>query len=223
MKKIGLLIAALLVMVASPARAQLVIGMYGDSTMYGSTLVSGAYVQSPNNIPAGVEWSLIHINGFNVTVENHGAGGTTCPKLLWGAPSLGIPRSWADEMAVSAAAIVVVNEGLNDGESDADFTWCYGQLWSLANQRGKIFVIQTPNPIANDPISRVAHLVSLERQVADQYGIFVIDEYTDILNNVVGLQSHLPDGIHPDDALYGYMGQSALRILAPLVALLQNH
>lgn len=203
------------------------IGMYGDSTMWGATLanpsVPGVYLQSPANEPAQVAWNLIRSVNPAITVENHGVGGTTCADLLWGNQSLGVQRSWVMEMAASMATIIVVNEGLNDGpargETNEDFSWCYGQLWAGAVNQGKIFVIETPNPLVNDPSGRIAMISQMEHDVADEYGIFVIDQYSNIIANVVNWQSHLPDGIHPDAALYGYKARTALRLLTPMVML----
>lgn len=187
------------------------IAMYGDSTAYGLTLANGVHSQSPYNEPASLQWAMQQQFGPVVTVENHGVPGSTCPEILWGTAP--VTKSWAVEMANSNADIVTANPGINDAflpnESNADFTFCMGQLAQIAKQYGKTFVIETPNPIDYGQNANIGSLVHDEQSL----GVPMIDQWNNIQSTVPNWATYLPDHVHPDDDLYAYKAQYSFLIL----------
>lgn len=183
--------------------------MYGDSTTWGTTFETGTYTQSPHNEPLSLQWAMQNQFGPNVTVENHGVPGATCPELLWGTAPAAL--SWTQQMAATSAQIVTMNCAINDAflpdETDADFQYAYGQFAQIAKQYGKTFVIMTPNPINDPHNTNIWSLVHDEQYVAQVQGVALIDQWNNIQNTIPNWASDLPDNIHPNDALYEYKAQ----------------
>ncbi|WP_229288144.1 SGNH/GDSL hydrolase family protein [Burkholderia pseudomallei] len=194
----------------SPAPSKTVkIAMYGDSTAYGTTFEAGAYVQSPHNEPASIQFALQRKYGTAVTVENRGVPGSTCGQWMWGQND--VKQAWTVEMAKSDAQIITMNCAINDAflpnETDQDFQYVYGQFAQIARQYGKTFVIVTPNPIDDPHNDRLEELVRSQHYVAQIQQVGIIDQWSAIQQAMPNWQANLPDRIHPNGALYEYMAQ----------------
>lgn len=192
-----------------PSSKTVKIAMYGDSTAFGTTFVAGAYIQSPHNEPASVQFALQRRYGDAVTVENRGVPGSTCGQWLWGQKD--VQQAWAVEMSKSDAQIVTMNCAINDAflpnETDQDFQYVYGQFAQTARQYGKTFVIVTPNPIDDPHNARLEELVRSQHYVAQLQQVEIIDQWSTIQQAMPNWRANLPDRIHPNDAVYEYMAQ----------------
>jgi hypothetical protein len=212
--------ALLLLSFSSQAKTPVKIAMYGDSTVWGSTTwPDGSWGQNPHNEPVTLGWLLAQALGEGkVVVENHGIGGINCGDLLYGKGL--VKTKWDDEMASSDADIVTFNPAINDafvpGLTDQDFIFCYSQLTAIAKNHGKTVVIMTPNPINNTHNATIWSLVNDERYVAQQEQVFIVDQWTTIMNTYPW-QQHLPDNIHPDTDLYEYKASLSYQTIKPIV------
>lgn len=190
------------------------VAFYGDSTAWGVTMLpNSTYVRTKANEPAGLEWLLQARFGAHVFVENHGKPGSTCADFLWGAN--GVVRDWDAEMSTSPVDIVIVNFGLNDAGamSMQDFQFCMQQLAGKAQSNGKLFVVNTPNPVTLHYNSTYWSIVHIDKAL----GVPVADHWNGIMNDVPGWETMLPDGIHPNDALYANKALRTFNVLAPYV------
>lgn len=198
------------------------IAMYGDSTTYGMTGVSLGTVQSPMNEPAQLG-RMITAAGYDATVTNHGLPGEVTADLLHGTGSF--PRTWAAEMSLSTADIVVVNLGMNDTraifvlgtETPEQFRSNWTQIIQIAHAAGKIIFIETPNPAWAPDQKQVLWAAVMEMQVlfASSADTGWIDQYTNIVDHYPDWQAALADGVHPDASLYTQKATIDLLYLAP--------
>lgn len=193
------------------------IAMYGDSTTWGITLVHGQYVQSPTNQPAVLQ-RMFEDAHDSVIVENHGVLGATCMDLLRGQIT-GASIPWDKEMEQSNADIVVMNIGINDVQrkTQGRVPECYRKLAAITKAHGKLFVIETPNPVTpswGDQVGDVA-------KEARDSGSIVIDQWTSI-QRIPRWNEMLPDGIHPNGTLYRYEAIIAFPLLSKLAASLST-
>lgn len=194
------------------------IGFYGDSTAYGTTMnVDGTYTRTRDNEPSLLEWKFQTIYGNRVFVENHGVPGSICSDFLWA--QNGVTRSWRDEMASSPADIIIFNTGINDAGrmSNDDFTFCYQQIAGIAKQAGKVFVIESPNPVNFTWNSSMWNIQHLEDAIVQQMSLPFIDQWTTLQANYGDWVTHLPDGIHPDPSGYAIKAQFTFSVIDPLV------
>jgi len=191
------LLAALLFSANAGAETPVTIVMYGDSTTWGKTLLHGAYSQSPTNEPGELQ-RMFDEAGEHVVVKNRGVSGLSCLDFLQGKPFHGLD-AWDVEMKRSNADIVVMNVGINDVllRPGAGISDCYARLSAIAKANGKIFVIETPNPVAYFWNARVGRVAAQGRDA----GLVVIDQWTAI-QKIPNWRSMLSDGVHPDAALY---------------------
>lgn len=203
---------------------KLKIAMFGDSTMWGVTVINGVTAQSPTNAPATFQLLLDKEFGRGVVaVENHGVGGSFCSQWLNGVISDGVKinKTWQQQVASTDAKILVMNVGINDAyqpdsiQSQTAFQQCYYQLAKVAQDAGKIFVFQTPNPI----FSAHSALVKQRRDdIVLIQSIFSGFPIIDIHSVQIDWRSHLPDSIHPDDEGYRIVGWHHFHVLSPLIA-----
>jgi hypothetical protein len=200
--------------------SSVVIALYGDSTMWGTTLVNGVYTQSPDNEPALLQIAFNTSFPGRVAVLNRAVPGSTCPELLYGQPPIAQP--WAVEMASSPAQIVAWNQEINDafipGYTDADEIYCESQLVAIARTYGKTVLIMSGNPINDSHNSIMWSLTHDILYVGQQLQVPVIDQWDTILNWYPDWQADLPDNIHPDARLYTYKAGVSYNILEPIVA-----
>ncbi|NID15370.1 SGNH/GDSL hydrolase family protein [Luteibacter yeojuensis] len=197
------------------------IGFYGDSTVYGSTLVDGEYPQSPSNEPEILQ-ALLQARyrgneSSNVYVENHGVPGSVCSDFLWGQNK--VKSDWKTEMATSPVDIVIMGTGINDAGrlSYNDLIFCYQHLSAIANQAGKIFIVETPNPVDYAWNSDLWSVVHVETYAASSTGALLIDQWNYIMASVPNWSSMLSDKIHPNDSLYSLKAAHTFKVIAPAV------
>jgi acyl-CoA thioesterase-1 len=199
-----------------------IIAMYGDSTTYGTVFLNGAYSVTANSEPS-VLGSLLP----GAIIENHGGGGSTSFDLLNGAgtgrtPQEWLPNNWWQEMAASKADIVTINLGMNDAfyTDENFFKQAITDLVTIARNAGKTVIVETPNPLAGyytEPWrDRVAAYAAEAAAAARAAGATVVDQWAGV-QKMPEWRSHLPDGIHPDDAMYAFKADLAAAALAPLV------
>jgi hypothetical protein len=149
------------------------------------------------------------------SVNNEGVNGTTACELLNGTD--GRHPAWAVQMANSAASFVIINHAINDSQQEAadQYAGCLTQLVQQARSRGKTVILETPNPTKYGELDT---FVAVMKNVANQQGVAVIDEYrylNDYLNGASVYQI-CPDGIHPTDDIYKMKGQYAAQNFARL-------
>ena len=208
-----------------PATApKLKIAMFGDSTMHGTTGTIGHYVQSQTNAPASFQKLLDTEYGPGVVVvKNEGIGGSYCSQWLNGSPTdaVRIDKTWKQQVASTDAKILVMNVGINDAyqvapvQSQTDFQQCYYQLAKVAQDAGKIFVFQTPNPI----FTAHAALVKQRRDdIVLVQSIFSGFPIIDIHSVKIDWEKHLPDQTHPDDEGYQIVGWHQFHVLNSVIA-----
>lgn len=197
----------------------MVVAAYGDSTQQGSVFVSSAvgYVASPNAPPSEAQMHLRAWSGKPVIVVNEGRGGTNSLQLLNGTDvSGGLPSHlpWYQEMARSPAHVVSINHSINDRARPlADFKATMKTLTLIAQNYGKVVVLETANPIVHgttfsDTFNLADHAARAQavREVADETGAILCDQYAYIMDNGYATLAYLPDGIHPSNALYAIKG-----------------
>ncbi|GAB7525312.1 SGNH/GDSL hydrolase family protein [Paraburkholderia sp. 2C] len=216
---------------APPVPKSVLIETYGDSTTAGNELIDGVYVNTQNSEPAVLQRLLQAQLGPSVTVSNQGVGGTEASQLLNGTD--GVHPTWANQMAMSKAAIVTLNFGLNDAyysqvpttgfpaESPSDFANAVTQLVQIATTMGKKVVIFEPNPTCVPVRANVlgAYVQALQG-VASAQNVPIVNEYSAI-EAMPNWQSMLTDCLHPGDALYAAKAQMEAPIVAEIAKTLQ--
>ncbi len=131
----------------------LAIACYGDSTVYGWTANGDAsgptperngtvFTRVPMPAPDALQ-TLLRLEFPDITVENHGAVGTTAQNWLDGTG--GVLQPWAAELAANPAPWVLICLGIND--EPADLGADYEAMVALAENAGKRVIIQTPNAL----------------------------------------------------------------------------
>lgn len=213
-KTLVLTLAALCAFAQSAFARDVRIGFYGDSTAYGTSQdANGNYYRTRQNEPDLLQWKLQEIFGVNVFVENHGRPGSICSDFLWG--QRGVTHDWATEMAASPVDLVIVNFGLNDAGvlSLGDFQFCMTKLAQIAESHGKVFAVNTPNPVDKHYNSAYGPIT----QVGIGLGRPAVDHWNGIMNEMPNWKSHLPDGIHPDDAMYENKANRTVQQLRPII------
>jgi phage-related protein len=202
--------------------AMVVVAMYGDSTTFGAELLpSGKWIKSLSNVPAVIQSKY----SGGVTVLNKGISGVTMPQMVIGAyPAT---KTWAQEMAESYANIVVLNFGINDAntvwEDDYQINYYATQLIDIAQAHGKIVVIETPNPVNTPLYTRLSQVAYVIRTLAQSRSLTLADHHLWIQTGLPSWETYLPDGIHPNAALYTYKADSLYSVLNPVVQSLITH
>lgn len=154
----------------------------------------------------------------NYDVRNEGVNGSTACKLLNGADTR--HPAWSQQMANSAASIVIMNFAINDEWQDDLTTYksCLTQLARQAKSYGKKVIFETPNPTRDSGPYGLDVYVNAMKSVAVQERLPVIDQYQYLTNYLNG-QSPLsicPDGLHPTDAVYVMKGKYAASAFSAL-------
>lgn len=199
---------------------------YGDSTTEGLQTVNGQLIVSANGEPAILQKMLREIISPDITVVNHGVGGTEAWQLLTGNDNR--HPHWTQQMAQSSADIVSINFLLNDQylvdhplpgvwqERPVDYVDFLSQLVQIARDHGKVVVLHEPNPTANYLNSRVLEYLACLRYVALKMAVPLVRNFDSILATP-GWQSLLSeDNIHPKDSLYKMKAEFAFPIIAKL-------
>lgn len=194
----------------------------GDSTTLGAELFpNGTWGQSLSNVPKVLQSKY----AANVKVNNHGVSGVTMPQTLQGFwPAV---KTWAQKMSESPAHIVTINLGINDSaqtwETDALVRYYLQQLIYGAQQHGKTVLLETPNPITTSGYQRVAEIAQIIRTVGSEMQLRVADHHSWIQSGLPNWQSYLPDGIHPNAALYEFKANNLHVMIDPLIQWYLTH
>lgn len=200
----------------------LIIGMYGDSTTRGGTMLpDGTWALSPYNVPAVLQSNY----SSNVVVLNKGIDGLNIPQCYTGsAPAL---TTWAQEMATSPAQLIGINLGINCANTQwvTDFTVDYylNKMIDEAQAKGKTVFLETPNPINNPLYNRLSQIAYVIRCIAQRRSLVLADHHLWIQTGLPNWQNYLPDGVHPNDDLYRFKGENLHTILDPLIQSLLTH
>lgn len=193
----------------------LLIEMYGDSTTWGQELVNGEWVQSASNVPSVLQSKY----PTGVTVVNCGIGGLTMPQMVQGAAPA--TKAWDATMRDSHANVVTLNFGINDAsqtwEDDTNIVYYINQLISIAQAHGKAVVVETSNPINTPQYNRLSQVSYLIRTVSHQRSLVLADHHAWIQTGIPNWTTLLPDGVHPNAALYNYKADNLYAIMNPLV------
>lgn len=214
----SILIAASILACTAVHAKDVHITMYGDSTVYGTQMQpDGTYSRTRNNEPDLVQWGLQKHYGVKVFVENKGVPGSICSDFLWG--QRGVSQSWATEMKSSQADIVIMSTGINDAGrmSTNDFIFCYEQLAGIAQQNGKIFIMESSNPVNQSWNNLVWAESNRQNYVATYYDSMLIDQWSMIYNSGINWAAMEQDGIHPTDALYQIKATNTISALIPVI------
>lgn len=200
----------------------LLIEMYGDSTTYGSELLpNGQWVQSASNVPAVLQSKY----PTGVTVVNCGIPGVTMPQMVQGAAPA--TKTWDATMRDSQANVVTLNFGINDAyqgwEDDTNIVYYINQLISIAQAHGKVVVVETSNPIYNSSYARLSQISYLIRSVTNQRSLVLADHHLWIQTGLPNWPDFLPDGVHPNAALYTYKANNLYTIMNPLIQSMLTH
>jgi len=202
-----------------PAVAKhVVVRQYGDSTTVGLTYQNGAYVTAKPTAAERLYADLQAQFGGSVTVDVQGVSSTCAVNLLNGD---GVHAPFAQEIQTTSAQIASFNFGINDsyycGETADSFATHLGQLVDLARAAGKTVVLEEPNPVNTSKIPNLAAFSAIVGQVAAAKNVPLVQQYAYIQSLSVWEQM-LPDGIHPDSALYAIKGAREAQVIAPIVS-----
>lgn len=204
------------------------IACFGDSTMWGADPANlAAQVAEPP--PQALQATLRKYYGNTAaTVTNNAISGTTSDQMLRGTDGSG--STFAAKMAVSGAAVVFCNHGINDADgtvgntTPAQYKANLVTFIRICRQYGKTPVLVTPNPnwsIGGRVQSRaepVKLYASIMRQVAQEHGVALVDTFDwvqrQLASGKVTTQALLGDGIHPTAACAAQNGRN---LAIPLV------
>jgi acyl-CoA thioesterase I len=206
--------------VSSPSN--LIIGMYGDSTMEGVTCVHGSCVPLQENAPYMLQKLLP-----KARIVNQGLSGDDASSWLDRDGVTIPPCDWETEMRASKAQVIVLNWGINDTFqlTENRFRRSMEKLIETALRAGKTVMLETPNPVDPSFNKRIATklpaLVAIDRELALKYNLLLIDEYK-ACSDQGSWFSLLSDGIHPTVEGYKFkarveFNQIALNQIASLV------
>jgi lysophospholipase L1-like esterase len=186
------------------------IDYYGDSTAWGFESGS-ANTQAANPAPAVFASQLPAAARY--VVRNEGVSRTTACQLLQGTD--GTHPDWATQMQASNAKYVFINHAINDqrsdiGESVPSYKNCLTALVQGARQRGKIVILETPNPTDQTGAGLDEYVTGM-RDVARTLNVPVVDQYNYLLGLLAGrdVRTLMPDGTHPSDDTYVIKGKFA--------------
>lgn len=208
------------------------IDAYGDSTQWGAVAENK---QATLPAPALLEELLrIAFDDRDIVVHNKGVPGLDTVARLDGQP--GMCCAWSVEMnpetphsaqscftdetnvstpCGSQAAWVINNTAINDmhhrrGGTGAEFKERYRKLAHLADQVGRRFIIETPNPVQNaapelDRQQRLAPYIVAQRELAAEEGIAIVDQFR-VIGDYLGDRwtRYMADVLHPSSYLYSF-------------------
>ena len=200
----------------SPVK-QITVRQYGDSTTSGLTFVSGAYITAKPTAAERLYADLQAQFGGAVKVDDQGVPATCAVNLLNGD---GVHAPFAREIQTTSAQLITFNFAINDsyhcGETTDSFADHLAQLIQLARGAGKTVVLEEPNPVTAPMIPNVAAYSAVVDQMAQSRGVPLVKQYAEI-QALAGWQQMLPDGIHPNEALYAVKGDREAQVIAPIV------
>ncbi len=223
------------------------LAFYGDSTQWGSR--NKHQLEETNAVALADR--LFWAAGIIVVLENHGAPGLDTNGRLHGRASGPEACSWETEMAHGAtrrcavygtemthvqcgtnAHWVINNTLINDivlapaPVSKATFKQWYHELAQTAANHGRLFVIETPNPVSNvygtvyasdaDKVTRFLEFMAAQHEVAASRRLVLIDQYKVITEYVDNWQAaFVEDTLHPNGVIYAAKAINTFWTMAP--------
>nr|DAG76217.1 MAG TPA: SGNH hydrolase [Caudoviricetes sp.] len=187
-------------------------------------MIDGSYTITPNSSPLELLQDLLK-QGFNVTVWNQGASGSTIDDLINGTDgrhTMGLQQL----MQLSAAKFVIENFGIDDAETETLDQYMSGIDYFVTQARlnGKTPILEEPNPVCD---AKRKNIPQLDAQVAAldayaaRYNVTLVSQY-DYIKSLPNWQSMLVDCIHPDESLYKIKGDRVASVVLPLVQCAKN-
>lgn len=191
---------------------------YGDSTQVGSAPLNRT---GPDTPPAAEAQVDLQAAGMDVTVQADGHAGTTAQQMLDGTDNSGLP--WDQRLRVLNASIITIKHGINGNATGAEHAATLRLLVQEARAQGRAVLLETPNPVVSggilsaDQIAGVAERVTATRAVAAELGVPLCDHDAAIRAMGWDTLEHMPDGVHPEPAVYGLLGQQMAACLMPML------
>ncbi|KAB2725666.1 SGNH/GDSL hydrolase family protein [Brucella anthropi] len=198
------------------------IDCFGDSTMVGVDVTNPPTYIAATPAPAKLQLFLrdYYANG-NIQVNNRAFSGTRTINMLEGSDGSG--QTFEARIAASGAQIVYCNHGINDCQNTpptpiGDYKANLYEIVRIIRAYGKIPVLMTPNlisPVAplgtTDKSERLKSYAEVVREVCRTARVALVDAFEQVSQLLTcgnyTVQQILPDGIHPTQIGYSYIGQ----------------
>lgn len=187
-----------------------IIEYHGDSTVYGTSMVGGVYVnQVAFPVPVVLQGMIDARCGVGMhTVVNKGIGGSSGRSALTTGIYAG--QTFGQYMQTSPADIVIANWQINDVFIPNNSQWLaaydHTQASRIVKSLGKIYIAETAQPLnySAGHNSLVQAYASALVIVGGIENYSVIDQWNGINIGFPYWNYHLPDGIHPAQSIYFY-------------------
>lgn len=208
--------------VAMFAGEGIVIDCFGDSTMAGVDVTNPPTYIAATPAPAKLQLFLrdYYANG-NILVNNRAFSGTRTINMLEGSDGSG--QTFEARIAASPAQIIYCNHGINDCQNTpptpiGDYKANLYEIVRIIRAYGKIPVLMTPNLISPvgplgtiDKSERLKSYAEVVREVCRTAKVALVDAFEQISQLLTcgnyTVQQILPDGVHPTQTGYNYIGQ----------------
>lgn len=196
-----------------------VVDCYGDSTMFGDD--GGMGGQAATTQPSRLQFFLrAYYSNSAATVNNVAISGTDSQQMLDGTDGSG--STFEARIIATSAVVIYCNHCINDvnvGRSGIDYKRNWIEIIEICRKHGKTPIVVTPQPmmvVANPTFDAnsetVRKFVEIQRQVAEELSVPIVDQYDLIhrffLNGESAVRDFIPDGEHPNEALYKVMGNN---------------
>lgn len=202
----------------------LVIDCFGDSTMWAADTANLA-TQSPEPAPLHLQTILRRYYASNlVTVNNKAISGTSIQQMITGTDGSG--KTFEQRMIESTAKIVFCNHGINSvqlAESADSYKANLHEYVRLCRKYGKTPVLVTPNPIFPMVIGdrrkceNLKYYVKAMKEVSNEASVVLCDNHEWFLKIMQTGKYRdtavIPDGVHPSNPFYLYMGRNMAMVL----------
>jgi lysophospholipase L1-like esterase len=198
------------------------IDCFGDSTMVGVDVTNPPTYIAATPAPAKLQLFLrdYYANG-NIVVNNRAYSGTRSINMLEGSDGSG--QTFEARIAASSAKIVYCNHGINDCQNTpptpiGDYKANLYEIVRIIRAYGKIPVLVTPNMISPvgplgtiDKSERLKSYAEVVREVCRTARVAMVDAFEQVSSLLTcgnyTVQQILPDGVHPTQLGYNYIGQ----------------
>lgn len=208
--------------VAMFAGVGVVIDCFGDSTMVGVDVTNPPTYIAATPAPAKLQLFLRdYYANNNIVVNNRAHSGTRSINMLEGTDGSG--QTFEEAISTSSAQIVYCNHGINDCQNTpptpiGDYKANLYEIVRIIRAYGKIPVLVTPNLIAPvgplgtiDKSERLKSYAEVVREVCRTARVALVDAFEQISSLLTcgnfTVQQILPDGVHPTQIGYNYIGQ----------------
>lgn len=223
MKKIAALLTSIALSFPASLLAAVEIDQFGDSTTLGLTFNGSTFVGSTPSAPDTLYSDLnARFGQGSVTVYNKGIASTCAKDLLNGTGGF---QKFEVLMSSSSAKIVTLNFGMNDGfycnQTPEQYQSTMTQLISIARARGKIVVLEEPNPTSNYQNTSLYSFIERLSQVSISTNTPIVQHYR-VMTSSNFWKLLLSDGIHPTPEGYTFKGRLEFQVIAPIVQQLMS-